>query len=655
MKKTKRNRAKTAEDTAAGLLQAESDNSSLWHEPFIHVLLILVTGFVVYSNTISVPFIFDDYDCLVKNPAIRNFSCFPETQRVMGLSISADVQNNVILRPVAYFTFAINYALHGLDVFGYHIVNLLLHIGCAMLVYNLSVQLMSTPAMTAGEQTGNVAEPDDVRLIALFAALLFVCHPLQTQAVTYIIQRFVPLATFFYLGAIALYVRFRTVSTLTSRVTAYALSLAATVLAMESKEIAFTLPVIIVLVECMFFTGGVGPRFVRLMPFLLTMVIIPIKLLSLTSPAQAYDPETISGAINLINFKGTSSWDYLMTQFGVITTYLRLLLLPVGQNFDYDYPLQQSFFSMSVLFPLVLLLILMGTGLYLLVRSREYRLYKLIAFGVFWFFITLSVESSIVPIEDLIFEHRIYLPSIGLFISVLTVVAVMVHRITGRSMSSSRSAALLLVASVVSLTATAISRNMVWQHPVTLWTDVTRKSPNKARGYAWLGESHLEPVMAQVAPEASNGRKISVDVRDPRIDSAIKAFREAIRLRPAMPLYYLKLGYALQLKNELEQAEAMYAKAEQIAPDNPWSSLYMADLLKGRGDLFGARKRYLHAIDLDPRLPAAHLRLADLLFEGGDIAEAVKELEYFMQIYPDEAVRKKIDRYKRRIYEANGT
>lgn len=320
------------------------------------------------------------------------------------------------------------------------------------------------------------------------------------------------------------------------------------------------------------------------MPFLLTMVIIPVKLLSLTSPVQVDDPETVSSAINLINFKSTSSWDYLMTQFGVITTYLRLLFLPVGQNFDYDYSLQQNFFSAAVLLPLTLLLMLMGIVLYLLARSRENRFYTIIAFGVFWFFITLSVESSVVPIDDLIFEHRIYLPSIGFFMSVLATVAVVMHRLTGRMMGSSKIVTLLLVATVVSMAATAISRNIVWQDPVTFWTDVTRKSPNKARGHAWLGESHIEPVIAEAAAKIPGNKKVEADVQDPRIDSAIESYREAIRLRPASSLYHLKLGYALQLQNELGQAETMYAKAERLAPNNPWPPLYIGNLMKQRGD-----------------------------------------------------------------------
>lgn len=140
MKKTKRRHSVPAGETVAGRLRTEPNAGSLWQDPFVHLLLILVAGFVVYFNSMSVPFIFDDYECPIKNPAIRSFSCFPDTQRVMGLSITADVQNNAILRLVAYFTFAVNYALHGLDLFGYHLVNLLLHIGCAMLVYTCCVQ-----------------------------------------------------------------------------------------------------------------------------------------------------------------------------------------------------------------------------------------------------------------------------------------------------------------------------------------------------------------------------------------------------------------------------------------------------------------------------------------------------------------------------------
>lgn len=461
--------------------------SKLPHVAVVHAVLILIAGTLCYVHTFTVPFIFDDYWCVVTNPAIRNFDYFPDTKKVFYLDINADIKNNIVLRPITYFSFALNFATHQLDLFGYHLVNLLLHLANALFVYLLSGTLIrkclpdpETSAYTGIQQ-----------LLPLFAALLFICHPLQTQAVTYIVQRFVPLTTFFYLAALLLYAKYREAARYRNGLTFYLASLAATLLAMESKEIAFTLPAIMLLFEFIFYSGRILPRLAALAPFLAAMTIIPLKLMNLSAMAKQPQAPYISGAIHLVNFKNISSIDYLMTQFGVILTYLRLLILPVGQNFDYDRPLQQHFFSVEVLLPFVLLLLIAATGIYFLKRSGEQGLYKVSAFGIFWFFITVSVESSVVPIDDLIYEHRAYLPSVGFFMTVLSGCAVGFSRRTGRSLAESKIARSLLITIVLLLAGATVARNMVWRDEVQFYRDVVQKSPKKARAHLSLGEALL--------------------------------------------------------------------------------------------------------------------------------------------------------------------
>lgn len=626
-------------------LQSEPDNRSLWQDPFVHFLLILVAGFVVYFNSINVPFMFDDYDCLVKNPVIRSFDCFPDTQKVFDYAIVQDLKNNLVLRPVAYFTFAVNYALHGLDLFGYHMVNLLLHIGCGMLVYYFFAQLTATPAMMDEDKTGTVACANNPGYLPLFAALMFVCHPIQTQAVTYIIQRFVPLATFFYLAALVLYIEFRRASTPMSRVWMYLFSLTAAVLAMESKEIAFTLPVIISLVEFMFFREAFVSRVVKLVPFLLTMAIIPVKLMQLSPPVSPGKDESVSSAINLVNFGGISSWDYLITQFGVITTYIRLLFLPIGQNLDYDYPLQQSFFKLDVLLPFALLLMIVGTGFYLLNRSGENRLYKIIAFGIFWFFITLSVESSIVPIADLIFEQRAYLPSVGFFISFLAGAALIFKSLTSNSIAPSKIAIFLLLLMIVSLSTATIARNMVWQDDVAFWNDVVKKSPNKARAYRWLGGALLQ--RSKHIPDDKNMLEDIVLLKtesEKQILAAINAFKEAIRIDPKNPFAHRQLAEALMLQKNYDEALRSLSKATELQPTSPIPYTMRGELFESKKDVARARQEYLKAIKIDPSYHVPHVKLADIYVKEGNVQAAIKELEFVMKIYPDETFRKKLDR-----------
>ncbi|ABQ25522.1 tetratricopeptide repeat protein [Geotalea uraniireducens] len=606
--------------------ETENDDISLWHEPFVHVVFIIAAGFFVYFNTVTTPFLFDDYLYLVNNPAIKDFSYFADTDRILNLGINPDIKNNFILRPVSYFTFALNYALHGLDVRGYHVANLIIHIGNALLVYLLLSLSLQTPAMAADEQEKSDSPAVKLRYLPLFCALLFACHPLQTQAVTYIIQRFTPLVTLFYLGSLVLYVKGRLGATTTARTACYVISVIAAILAMKTKENAFTLPVIITLFEFIFFYGSIGKRIARLVPFLLTMAIIPVDLMELSSLAKPDESDAIIDSINLVNFRSVSPWDYLMTQFGVITTYLRLLVMPIGQNFDYDYPLQKNFFSSAVLMPLGFLLLILGTGIYVLYRSRDRRLperhlFKIIAFGICWFFITLSVESSIIPIDDLIFEHRAYLPSIGFFMSIIAGIASLYSHRTGKSFFASKVALRTLSAVILCLSAAGMARNTIWADSVTFWSDVARKSPKKSRVHTNLGIALFE--------QGKTG-------------AGIEEFRTAIRLKPSDTNARINLGKSLLIQKMYDEAASELLTAARLNPHDPVPHVFLGLVYEGKGELSNARWAYLAAIKISPASPDAHIRLGELYAKEEKIQDAKREYEAALRLYPDEIIRKKI-------------
>lgn len=622
------------------------EEPSLWQIPFVHLLLIWALGMAVYATSVSAPFVFDDYMYLVNNPAIRSFACFPDTRHVLEFSINPDVKNNVILRPAAYATFAVNYFLHGYDVFGYHLVNLLLHVGCGLLVYALCSLLLS--AAGAGEQAGSRSAgllPEMARYLPLAAGVLFVCHPIQTQAVTYIVQRFVPLATFFYLAAALLYGQFRQATVPLSRKVTYLLALTSAVLAMESKEIAFTLPVTLTLMEFIFFEGAIAARLARLAPFYLTMAIIPVKLMQLRAPATPERAAAIADSINLVNFAGVSSWDYLMTQFGVITRYLGLLILPTGQNLDHDYPLQQQFFSPEVLIPLALLLMTAATGLALLKRSRENRLCGIGAFGIFWFFITLAVESSIIPIDDLLVEHRLYLPSVGFFMAAAAGAIVIAGLLPGSHRSRSRGMTLLLVVTVAALSAATVTRNRIWNDEESLWKDAIRKSPEKSRPYWALGELLIRKALVVKDDNGLLGETILVrEGGGKQVDEAIAAFREVVRREPHSLRSHLKLAGALILRHDFDEAQRYLESAARQFPDSYQTHLIRGELYEAQGNFVRAREEYREAVRREPQSHLAHQKLAAIYLRENNLQAGIRELEELMRIFPDESVREKLAR-----------
>ena len=387
--------------------------------PVFHLVLTALLGLIAYSNTFNAPFLWDEQVYISENPIIRDLSYFTDLSKAEGFEQYSAVKN----RYIGYLTFALNYKFGGLDVRGYHVVNIAIHILNAMLVYFLATLTFKTPFL----KDSSIKEKSP--LIALFSALLFVSHPIQTEAVTYIFQRLASLMAFFYLLSLVLYIKWRLSSSCHSGLSGislkkdsrqagatakrcgfYLLSLLSAVLAMKTKENAFTLPVMIALYEFFFFNGFVKKRTLYLVPFLLTMLIIPLALIGTDKPIG----EIIGGLASLPGGGGeVSRWDYLFTQFRVIATYIRLLFLPIDQNIDYDYPMYHSFFDVPVMLSFLFQVSLFSLAVYLLYRSKNKPELRLISFGILWFFITLSVESSIIPIPMVINEYRVYLPSVG--------------------------------------------------------------------------------------------------------------------------------------------------------------------------------------------------------------------------------------------------
>lgn len=570
----------------------------LWHKPYIQVLIILAVGFAIYFNSLGVPFQFDDNSCLVHNRAIRDFGYFFDHSRLRLLPILQDIKNNFVLRPVAYFSFAINYKLHGLAVWGYHVVNIAIHLLNALLIYLLISLTLST-----WHFSNRLAESNRLlRTMPLFAALLFVAHPLQTQAVTYIIQRITSMSTLFYLAAMVLFVKARLSKHGLTSNSCYLLSVASAVLAMETKEIAFTLPLIITLYEWIFFSGDLKKRILRLVPFLLTMAIIPYKVSQLAT-VHPSNNSVIGNAINLINFKNFSSWDYLMTQFGVITTYLRLLVLPIGQNLDYDYPLETRFFQSSVLQPLLLLILLFGVAVYLQFRSgtrdSENPLSRIVSFGIFWFFITLSVESSIIPIEDFIFEHRVYLPSIGIFMAFIAAIGMLYKGPTHITAVSPVTVILSIVLAMLSIS--TLRRNAVWKNEVTLWQDAARKSPYKARPHTNLGLALLEAG---------------------RFDESIRESETALTLDYTNGAAHNNLGVAFLAQKQFDSAARHFVTALILLPQDTEALVNLSLVQIEQGKLEQARVNIEAAMRIDPGYSKAHAALGSLLEKEGRIEEA---------------------------------
>ncbi len=558
---------------------------------------IALAALFAYANAFHGEFVFDDDPEIVTQRLIRNLDHF---------LWSGEAYRAYPNRVLVYFTFALNYARGGLDTTGYHAVNILVHLGTALLVYALALLSFRTPHLRRSALAPWGAP------VALVAALLFVTHPLQTQAVTYVVQRLTSLATFFYVLAVVLYARWRLArdggrASGIGGGALYAAILVSALAAMKSKEIALTLPVMIGVYELAFFAGPWRRRLAGLVPILATLAVIPASTFGLHKSLG----ELLSDVADVRLHTELSRLDYLRTQLTVVVRYLGLLLVPVGQNLDYDYPVSRSFLELRVALSALLLLALGALALAAWggpvgrwTRRAFDPASRLVAFGLVWFFVALSVESSVIPIADVIFEHRVYLPSVGVFIAAASLGALAAHRLAPARAATATLAAGILVS--VLLGAATLARNEVWATELTLWTDVVAKSPRKSRSRDNLGLA-----LAHRQREAE----------------AIVQFREAVRLDPRNVRAWNNLGVALvKIGRRAESAAALVA-ALQVDPEHPEALYNLGRLYLDEGRYDDAAELFQRAIRRRRDYAEAYANLGVAWNQLGRHAETIRLLE----------------------------
>lgn len=583
--------------------------------PFV---LIAFSVIIAYSNAFYSPFIFDDNMYIVKNSTIRSLSNFWPPSNT---------------RYVAYLTFALNYVLNGLDVFGYHLVNIVIHIFNATLVYLLVLFTFRTPWMKKARK-----DSTPTTLLGLAAALLFALHPIQTESVTYITQRFTSLVTLFYLASLVLFILWR-LDEGTGRAckkALYVISLIPAVLAMLTKEIGFTLPTVIVLYDLAFFGhSDLRRRLAYLAPFLLTMCIIPLMLFGpdLLAPDSGVGVAEHVRDKQLEELMNLSSYTYLINEFRVLVTYLRLLVLPVSQNLDYSYPLYRSIFNVQVLLPFTFILVIVLFAVYLFFRSRRTGNGSvfLVPCGIFWFFITISVESSVIPIQDVIFEHRLYLPSVGASVAFSSAVFYAAGAIKGRLgkiVGAWRAAAVFVAIICAALGVATYLRNIVWTDNIRMYEDIVRKSPDKQRPHYNLAEAYQDKGM---------------------LDKAIAEYKLALALKPDDYEALFNLGNAYFDKGMVGQAVVEYRAAVTIKPDDYEIHYNLANAYYAMRSLDEAIAEYGEAIRLRPDFVDAHFNIANAYYSKGETELAIKHYKIFLEFAPPE-----YEQLKQRVRKRTG-
>ncbi|MFQ5494822.1 MAG: hypothetical protein ACE5EX_05535, partial [Phycisphaerae bacterium] len=348
------------------------------------VLLLLVV--CTYANSVRGVFLFDDSVHILRNPRIGDLS---DWRRVLSGT-----------RPVVDLTLAINHAIGEWNVTGFHIVNIAVHALAAVTLFGL---IRRTMMLIAGPRRSDGASV----WLPLAAAAVWALHPLQTQSVTYVIQRAESLMGRFYLLTLYGVVR----GARSSRPACwYIIAVAACALGMGSKAVMITAPLVTLLYDRQFLAGSLSAALRKRWGLYLALFgTWGIQWFVGITP-RALNP-SIAGAHVGLSYPGTTPLQYALTQLGVLTTYLKLAVWPRPLCLDYTWPVARTIGAVA---PFALLILPLAT-------VTAWALWKRTVAGFLGacFFLFLAPTSSVVPIKDALFEHRMYLP-----LASLTVLAV---------------------------------------------------------------------------------------------------------------------------------------------------------------------------------------------------------------------------------------
>ena len=614
---------------------------------FPALILIPILALIIYHNIYQCPFVFDDGPGIYENTTIRTLSNYS--------SLGA------LLRPRAIvgYTFALNYKLGKLNVFGYHLVNVLIHIINGFIVYFLAQTIFTQLSNTSAQRFGELNSPKSkvqgpkskvqspkskvqgpqpaisqstinnqqstIFLMSLTAALIFIAHPIQTQAVTYTVQRCASMAAMFYLASVFFYLKARILAQ-SSKLEAqssgghplsafslqssafFTLCIICGMLAFLSKQNTASLPGVILLAEYLVI-DRTWEGWKRKIPWLcLTFAFWGLFVLYVIGFFSGGTGGGIEAGALLEDVsrltqetENVSRWSYLCTQFNVLVIYIRLLFLPIGQNLDYMYPFKTGFFDGYTPQAFAFLIGIIGIGIWN-IRKRP-----VISFGIFWFFITLSVESSLIPIRDALFEHRLYLPMFGF--------AIIVSYLVFHYLSNKRPLALALSLSIIiSLGLATYLRNITWQNTATLWPDVVSKSFHNYRGHYNLG--------------------LVLD-KQGHTEEAIEHYLQALRTYPDFAKAHNNLGNALSKQGHTEEAIEHYLQALRIYPDFAKAHNNLGNALRKQGRTEEAIEHCLQALRIQPDFAEAHNNLAVALNQQGRTEEAIEHCLQALRIQPD--------------------
>lgn len=597
------------------------------------VCLFLIT-WGLYARSLHVPFVWDDYHVILNNSLITDPVSF-----FKALFFSKP-------RALVDLTFGINNALGGKNVIGYHLVNVFLHACNVVLVYCISLHIH---ARVVNREPASAIEAHG-RFFAMASALIFLCHPLQTQAVTYIAQRYTSMSALFVLLSIYAFLKGRLAPLDDGRLkegdkpkplcTSFAWFTASVLLgylAFLCKQSALSLPFLILLMESLLFQGSL--RFWRpMLPWILPLSVVALLGILwnlgffrndfhvglLLDEADRLSRETLD----------ISRSRYFFTQLRVLCVYITLLVLPVSQSLDWHYPFVQHIFDGWTPVAAGFVAGLLWT------MWRLRRRLPAVSLSIGWFFAAQIIESSIFPIRDALVEHRLYLPLVGYAWLVS-------YELTRwRTHRALPPMALLCLLTIVLATA-AVLRTETWRDPVRIWQEAAKKNPSNFRAYTNLGFHYLQQARVQDAL-APLQRALKLNPWRPKVhvvladyyvkthnwSMALAHMHTALVLDPSTSSHYYNVGFLYHNLGNVKTAQDFYRACLILDPNHEKATTLLATILWQTGQRLEAKALLQDFMERHPNNSTVCIRLAELLASRGEFEEALALVQRVLHRHP---------------------
>ncbi len=642
------------------------------------VIAFFIIVLSIYSNTFHASFHFDDEPNILQDKYLHGNTLGWE--KAKGILLFEPNGNKRIYRPAVRFTFAINYYFGQENVLGYHIVNLSIHFFTSIFLFLFIYQSLNLPLVKAKYEANSYS-------IALLATLLWAISPIQTQAVTYIVQRMSSMAGLFYIMSMYFYLKGRTRKDRWIKGTHYFFCFLTAIFAFASKENTVMLPISIILFDLFLIQGLTRENIKKNSYLLLAFILIPLALALVLAGPSIFSPKHLLSGYEVREY---TLIERLLTEPRVILFYISLLFYPMPDrlNLLHDFSISHSLINPPTTI-LAILFIFFVLGIAIL-KSRRW---PLLSYCMFFFFLNHLIESSIFPLE-LIYEHRNYIPSMLLFLPV----AILIVRLI--KFFSYKKAMQVIFAGFITLILvgqghSTFMRNFVWKTNESLWLDTIDKSPhlprphhNLARYYGSIGHrkkeiteyelalklnrwphgdkryvTHLNLAAAYAASKeedkAIEHLKKSIEIfptfsdaytnlgviliRQRKYDEAFDCFIRALTYNNKSHTAHHNLGIYLLIKKRLDEAISEFNKALALERDFPPPLLGLGTAYKYKKQFLKAKHYLKKALEKNSKNIMIRLHLMETLFRMQDEGSLEALVEETLDIIPPETLKIIID------------